>query len=711
VILHPRFTTLVSYVHRELSPKRRARVSAHILGCRSCKATVDSLATIRDRAPSAYSGTPDPDTMSTVRRRWDAGERVILPSAEVTAAKRRYGGVLAAAAGIALLVATGLIIGDNEARANRSLLQFDPVDPRPGDTVQVEYQATGWLGGEERLYLRARYRTALDMPRARGAHAVDVTQLMRSGRGRYSGILVLPDSAVYAVFAVEDSAARRVDSNSRRLWEWLEQGDGKPTRDALLQKHYDLIGENWELAYETARVATDLYPEDPFLWYYRQSLETALLGSLPGDSLGKVHRARIDALHSKFASAVDLTAEQLSGMYWLAYGSGVADTAVVQYWRHRLLVEAPNHPSSVQERALDIVRQSEEVTDALQELESLWRDVGPTHTRLARLGLDWAFRARDKTRILTWLHRRETIEPWSTLSKTMRLLEIPATRDTALIRLRAELDKLKEQGSSERDLDETMSEWRRESAARRRTILTAIGRGQVVSGRLSQGLDTLRLAAEDGWDSAVFRTIADVRIELGDTLGALNMLSRVVVDPGTSPTVSDSLDLVGSRIMGADMWLRAVRDSRLMMYERTLRMAADAKVSLDLPLQRSDGSRTTLLEETRNRVAVVAFWSRYCAPALSQLRQLQAIAERLEARNVSLLAITGEQPSQDLSEFLAAGLTQLPVYSDSRGEAGEAFNVWGTPRYFVMDADGRLRFERVELGDVERYATALASVR
>jgi len=710
MILHPRFSTLVSYVHRELSLERRARVSSHILGCRSCKATVDSLATIRDRARAAYSGTPDSDTMGTVRQRWDAGERVILPSADFTSPKRRYGSVLAAAAGIALLVAAGLIIGDNEARADRSLLQFEPAEPQPGDTVQVEYQATGWLGGAERLYLRARYRTPLDMPRARGAHEVDVTQLVRRGRGRYSGTTVIPDSAVYAVYAVEDSAARRVDSNSRRLWEWLEQQDGKPTRDALLQKQYDLIGENWELTYETARVATNLYPEDPFLWYSRQSLETELHGSSPGDSLRNVHRARIDELHAKFASAVDLTGEQLSGMYWLAYGSGVADTAVVQYWRHRLLVEAPNDPLAVQERALDIVRQSAETTEAMRRLESLWQEVGPTHTRLARVGLESAFRARDETQILTWLHRREALEPWSALSNTMRLLGMPATRDTALIRLRAELDQLTEQGSSERDLDEAMSQWQKETARRRSTILMAVGRGLVASGRVLEGLDTLGLAAEEGWNAAVFQTVADARMELGDTIGALNLLSRVVVDPSTSPTVSDSLNLLGSGTMGAGPWLSIVRDSREMMYERTMRMATDTKVSLDLPLQRKDGSETTLIEETKDRVAVVAFWSRYCAPSLNQLGGLQEVARRLESRGVSVLAITEEAPSQNLADFLSS-LPDLPVYHDVTGAALAALNSWGTPQYYVIDSAGRLRFERVRLDDVERYAAALESIR
>lgn len=710
-MLHPRFSTLVSYVHRELSPKRRTRVSLHVLGCRSCKATVDSLATIRDHSSAAHSGTPDPDTMVRVRQRWEAGERVILPSPDVTAPKWRYRSLVAALAGIALLVTVGLVVVDNEARGDRSLLQFDPLNPQPGDTVQVEYQATGWLAGEERLYLRARYRTALDMPRARGAHEVDVTQLVSSGRGRYSGTLVLPDSAVYAVYAVEDSAARRVDSNSRRLWEWLEQHDGKPSRDALLQKQYDLIGENWELAYETARAATDLYPEDPFLWYSRQFFETALYGSLSRDSLRRVHEARFHQLNSRFVGKAGLTGYELSGMYWLGYGSGVADSASVAYWRRRLIDEAPTHPVAVQERALDVIRQSKETSQALQRLESLWQEVGPTHTRLARIGLDWAFQARDEHWLLTWLKRREMLEPWSELSNTLRLLEIPGARDTALIRLRAELDQLTEQGNPERDLDETMSEWQRESATRRSMILTAIGRGLVASGRVLAGVDTLGLAAEQGWDPAVFQTIADARMELGDTLDALNLLSRVVVDPSSSPTVGDSLNLLGSRIMGADQWLGAVRDSRQLMYDRSLAAATDKTVSLAVPLQRKDGSETTLFEETKDGVAVVAFWSRYCAPSLDQLADLQEVAQRLESRGVSVLAITEERPSQNLADFLSSSVPNLPVYHDFRGAALAAFNSWGAPEYYVIDADGRLRFDRVWLADVERYAAALESIR
>ena len=711
MILHPRFSTLVEYVHHGLSVKQRARVSSHLLNCPDCNATVDSIDHIRRLGADAYSAKPRPDTMVTVRQMWQAGERVILPDPDVTVSRTHYRRFMVAAAAITAIVAAGVTFGISEARGNRSELRFNPPAPQPGDTVEVEYLSTGWLGSEERLYLRARYRSALDVQRNRGARQVKVAELVKRGRGRYRGTIALPDSAVYSVFAVEDSGARRVDSNGRRFWELLEHQHGRPTRNALLQKQYDLMGVNWELAYATARVATELHPEDPFLWYSRQAFETALFGSFRRDSLRDVHRARFDELHSMFFNTVDLTGDQLSGMYWLGYGSVVADSAQVEYWRQRLITEAPNHPFAVQERAFDVIRRSSEIADGLQSFDSLWHDIGPSHARLARIGLDRAFQVRDETSMLTWLDRREALEPWSALNNSLRLLEIPAMRERALVRLRAELGRLTTQSRSVRDLDQTMREWEHESAARRRTILTAIGRGLVASDRVLEGLDTLRLAAEEGWDAGVFLNIAGIKMDLGDTLGALDMFSRVVVDPKTSRTVTDSLNLIGSRMIGVDTWTDAVRDAREMMYGRTLRMATDRRVSLRLRLDRSNGSGTTMLEEALNKVTVVAFWSRYCGPSVNQLMELQSVAQRLETQGVSVLAITEEEPSQDLADFLTKELTDLPVYHDSRGAARAALNSWGTPQYFVIDAKGRLRFERVQLADVERYAAALAIIR
>jgi hypothetical protein len=41
----------------------------------------------------------------------------------------------------------------------------------------------------------------------------------------------------------------------------------------------------------------------------------------------------------------------------------------------------------------------------------------------------------------------------------------------------------------------------------------------------------------------------------------------------------------------------------------------------------------------------------------------------------------------------------MPVYSDSKEDAWKAFNNWGTPQYYVLDQQGRIRFEGVDMVD------------
>jgi thiol-disulfide isomerase/thioredoxin len=143
------------------------------------------------------------------------------------------------------------------------------------------------------------------------------------------------------------------------------------------------------------------------------------------------------------------------------------------------------------------------------------------------------------------------------------------------------------------------------------------------------------------------------------------------------------------------------------MLERTLAQASVDVLRPNVEVADGDGTRMLLSDIVANRPTVVAFWSRSCAPSLSQLPELQELAERLETQGVSVVPITDEPISADLTAFLAERGIDLPVYHDIRGEAIRAFDSWGTPMYYVLDAQGRLRFDHVQLQDVERFATAL----
>jgi thiol-disulfide isomerase/thioredoxin len=122
------------------------------------------------------------------------------------------------------------------------------------------------------------------------------------------------------------------------------------------------------------------------------------------------------------------------------------------------------------------------------------------------------------------------------------------------------------------------------------------------------------------------------------------------------------------------------------------------------------GSAVRLLDmrgETRElrtladgKVTVVAFWSRFCGPAVEDLPKLNAAAARLGGAGVRVVGIVEEASlSPELHAFLYAKHVTMPTYLDAWHEASRAFNQWSTPYYYILDPAGRVRFDVVNSAD------------
>jgi peroxiredoxin len=423
-----------------------------------------------------------------------------------------------------------------------------------------------------------------------------------------------------------------------------------------------------------------------------------------------VHAEEFADLHALLSTKTELTGMQLAGMYWLGQISGSIEASAADQWREKLLQEAGGHPLAVYGRAVEIVRSETQPPDALVRLDSLWLEAGPRNTRLARLGLQLAMQVGDSPSILRWADRRASREPWVATSDAISLLNIPELRGEGLHRLRKELRRLDEQAELERDLGQTMSRWATELANRRNIILAYIGKGLVEFGRVNQGLDTLQLAAASGWDVSVFRTVAEVMLEKGDTVDALEVWAQVVVDPATSDALRDSIGALATETLGAAAWTRHLEEAGSVMQERSRASALSISLPRAIPLLDSYGDRLRFSELIGAMPVVVAFWSRSCVPSLNQLPQLQLAAEDLEAQGIAMVAITAERPSADLARFVLQKRIRFPVYHDVEGRAASAFNSWGTPAYFVVDAHRRIRFQHIALESVMRLANSLVAV-
>jgi thiol-disulfide isomerase/thioredoxin len=106
----------------------------------------------------------------------------------------------------------------------------------------------------------------------------------------------------------------------------------------------------------------------------------------------------------------------------------------------------------------------------------------------------------------------------------------------------------------------------------------------------------------------------------------------------------------------------------------------------------SDGS-TIASRDFRGRVAVLAFWSTWCLPCVSELPELQVVYTRF-AHNpqVVFLAVDanwdGETPEKARA-FLARRRLTLPWSFDSGG-AAQALGVDSLPTIIILDREGNV---------------------
>jgi len=644
-----------------------------------------------------------PELLERIHERLAANEHVILPLADPPLASARWR--VAAAAVLVLAAGAGLWFAWPTATLTAGDIQGEltltPGTPRAGQTVQVAYRAPSTLIGRDRLVLRARYRSTRDDAYQRTTRQTVAAQLTRAGAGLFRTTLRLPDSVVYAAFAVEDADGRIVDSNGRRLWELLvHDPEGRPTFDALMQRENDMMGRNWEQGYETARQVAALYPDRVASWSGLLLYEKFVLGESHLDSTLAAHQARLNAFHHRLAPRASLTADDLGWMLW--YARSVGDSTLERYWRDRLEREAPASPLAVQERAIAIGNRAWKDKDsvrALADLDRLWDEAGPAHGNLVNVGWSMAQRVGDSAGLVRWADHYLVMNPRDSSWIATVFTRYPVLREEGMQRLRSQVRALQTRNDSRRALDRTVEEQRAVDVASARRILVALGDALVASGRTTAGLDTLKLAVREGWDVSLFRRVAEIERSSGDTAGALRLLALVAADPATEELTGASVD--------STSWTRLLQDGRSEMRRRLLDMAVRRGLPPGVRLEAAGGSAARLDTLTRGRVTFVAFWSRHCGPSLEELPALERLTARLRKQGVAIVTITDERVSDALQRFLADQKLTFPVYADAGREASRAFSQWGTPSYFVLDADGLVRFEYHDLNQIPAEVAVL----
>jgi thiol-disulfide isomerase/thioredoxin len=585
------------------------------------------------------------------------------------------------------------VVPGSELEANRSELVLSPARPLPGAAVRVEYRSGSLLAGEPRLRLRARYLKRGGPPVSGVGRQATVAELVRGEDGVFHGALRLPDSVVYAALAVEDPSGSRVDSNGRKLWELVvHDADGRPLLESLLQREFDHFSRNWELGFENARQAAALYPGQPVAWFNLYLNEKAAYSGQAEDSARIRARARLAELDRRLRPRADLDAEGELGIM-ARFADEAGDTALRRYWRGRLLREAPYSLWGVQEQLFDLV--AHDRPRALVRLDSIWSRTGPGPRAVIVLpvALQLAESTGDTDAIRLWAGRtlRHGHGPDRGEYAGEVLARHPALREEGLALLRDRLRELERVDDAVRPLENDVAEERLERREAAGRVFAALGAALLQSGRRGAALDTLARATATGWDAALFRQVAALRLEAGDTAGAAPALALAAADPMAGVALRDSARILLGPRFGDAAWRGSLADARSEMRARLFARMIDRRLPRDVRLRDAEGRTLGLREAAAGRPALVAFWNRFCPPSAAQLPLLQRVATTAQAQGHAVVTVA-EPLGPAFRGYLREKRLTLPVYEDPHEELEKALGKLSTPEYYVLDGDGRVRF-------------------
>ena len=724
---HPDAETLSQYAARDLNGTARVAIGSHLEKCTDCRETVKVLRQLTDLETDSVESQLQGDTLARVLNARAAGGRAILPTADPVPVRSRRLAVAAAIGIVAIIAVVSFMSIRNVSAGSRTgSLQFEPTAPQPGEIVHVTYEPSAALSRYDSLILRARFRRPVDDDYNEGPMQRRVGVMHRS-RGQFALVFRLPDSVVFAVFAVETPAGDVIDDRNQQLWDLVTADDaGKPLFDALVQKQRDLMGRNWEELLRTTRALRALYPDDPEAGSLVAVSERWVLGQRIADSLLPAHRKRFAALQATLGEKTELPAGILVGM--MHYAIQLDDSAAKRVWLSRLASAFPNDPEVLFREENRLANQYiktqkdprgfytvlETQSKYFQELETVWQRAEPTHDRrlvlLAQNALMHAMTAKDTAAVRVWAVRfrrwyRDTPQVAAFLARDV--LQYPTLRDTVMAWLREGARLLAEGPDGYRPLTANIAEQRDRNRAAAQPILAALGRALIEDGHPAAGLDTLRLAASYGWNPEVLRSIAQALIARGDTGAALQSYARVVADPGTPIALKDSIRSMAAR-SGDENWAVLVSNAVREMRQSVLKRASPRSLSGPLRLMARSGEVRRLPDVVNGKVTVVMFWSPYCGFSLMPLHDLDVLNEGFVRQGAQIVTIVDQPFSNDLEQTLRVQKAgDLTVFYDFRKDANRAFTSFATPDYYVLDPSGQVMFAHSKLEDLPRQVAAL----
>ena len=114
------------------------------------------------------------------------------------------------------------------------------------------------------------------------------------------------------------------------------------------------------------------------------------------------------------------------------------------------------------------------------------------------------------------------------------------------------------------------------------------------------------------------------------------------------------------------------------------------------------------LADLKGKVVLVNFWATWCPPCRKEMPDLQALYDKYKDQGFVVLSISDEEVTK-VAPFIAERKITYPVLLDPGRKVNEEFIVYGIPKSFVYDREGKLVAQSIDMRTRSQFQQMLAA--
>jgi peroxiredoxin len=112
------------------------------------------------------------------------------------------------------------------------------------------------------------------------------------------------------------------------------------------------------------------------------------------------------------------------------------------------------------------------------------------------------------------------------------------------------------------------------------------------------------------------------------------------------------------------------------------------------------------LKALKGKVVLVNFWATWCPPCRKEMPDLEALSKQFAEQGLVILSITDDDP-QKVKAYLEKQNITYPVLLDAGSKLNAQFRVYGIPRSFLYDRDGKLVAQAIDMRTMRQFLAML----